>query len=184
MKGVSIETKNLLLREFKQTDWKDVQQYSSDPEVVRFMEWGPNTSDQTLDFVDRAIDAQRQKPRVTFEFAVILPEEKKLIGAAGIRINGFDSRQADLGYCFNRNYWRRGYASEACQALIDFGFTELQLHRAWATCDSDNIGSASVLKKSGMRQEGHFIKDKNIKGTYRDTYLFAILRDEWEAKRR
>lgn len=181
--GVAIETKNLLLRDFKQTDWKDVHQYSIDPEVVKFMEWGPNTSDQTLAFIDRVLDAQRLKPRMTYEFAVVLREEDKLIGAAGIRVSSFEPRQADLGYCFNRNYWGRGYASESCQALLDFGFGELKLHRVWATCDAENIGSASVLKKSGMRQEAHFIKDKNIKGRWRDTFLFAILREEWEARR-
>jgi len=35
-----------------------------------------------------------------------------------------------------------------------------------------------------MRQEGHFIKDKNIKGHWRDTLLFAMLREEWDARRK
>ncbi|MFN8657042.1 MAG: GNAT family N-acetyltransferase [Candidatus Obscuribacterales bacterium] len=184
MRDVLIETANLQLRDFKQTDWKEVHKYSVDPEVVKYMEWGPNTTEQTLAFIDRVLLAQRANPRTIFEFAVIHREEERLIGACGIRVAQFDPRQADLGYCFNRSYWGLGFGSEAAQALIDFGFDKLKLHRAWATCDAENVGSARVLRKCGMRQEGHFIKDKNIKGHWRDTLLFAMLREEWDARRK
>ena len=181
MNNVVIDTQNLQLRDFKQTDWQEVQEYSSDPEVVRFMEWGPNSREQTMDFVDRARESARKKPRLTYELAVILRAENKLIGAAGIRVAPYDNQQADLGYCYNRNYWGKGFATEACKSLIDFGFEKLNLHRIWATCDAENVGSATVLQKSGMRKEGHFVKDKNIKGRWRDTFLFAILCEEWSA---
>src|SRR5579883_2377497 len=176
---MQIETKRLILREFKRDDWKDVQGYASDPEVVRYMEWGPNAPDQTKHFIDQAISSKYQNPRRIFEFAVMLKDSCKLIGACGLRILAIDKEQADIGYCYHRHYWRQGYASESCKALLQFGFGQLQLHRIFATCNAKNQASAAVLNKAGMRQEAYFKEDKKVKGIWRDTLLFAILSAEW-----
>lgn len=178
--AVIIETERLILRDFQKSDWKEVHEYSADPEVSYFMEWGPNTKEETLNFVDSAMGGARQKPRRLYELAVILKGEAKLIGACGLRLFVNDAEQADIGYCYNKNYWRKGYGTEACRALVDFAFGKLDLHRVIATCDADNIGSACVLAKSGMRKEAHFRSDKKVKGRWRDTFLFAILKDEWK----
>ncbi len=177
---MQLDTDRLVLRDFKATDWKEVHEYALDPEVVKFMIWGPNTVEETQYFVDMALDKQREKPRRAYEFAVTLKDGGKLIGAAGLRINPDEPLTADVGYCYNRKFWRQGYSTEACLRLLELGFGELGLHRIWATCDSENLGSAGVLLKCGMRQEGHFVQDKLIKGHWRDTLLFAILREEYE----
>jgi len=182
MQKLQLESERLLLRDFKATDWKSVHEYATDPDVVKFMEWGPNTVDETHFFIDMVIDKQREKPRRSFEFAVTLKDGGTLIGAAGLRLNLGTDEVADIGYCYNKKYWRQGYSSEACARLIRMGFVDLNLHRIWATCDVDNLGSAAVLQKCGMRREAHFVQDKYIKGRWRDTLLFAILRDEWEEK--
>lgn len=182
MKNIQLETERLLLREFKATDWKAVHEYARDPDVVRFMEWGPNSAEESQSFVDMCLDKQREKPRLAFELAVILKNENALIGAAGMRLNPGNLDTADIGYCYNKKYWRQGFAAEACARLMRMGFEGLSLYRIWATCDAENEGSAAVLRKCGMRQEGHFIKERSIKGRRRDTLFFAILREEWEQK--
>lgn len=176
-----LDTERLLLREFVKSDWKAVHEYACDPEVVRYLEWGPNTADESVGFLDATIACQRERPRRVHEFAVVHKADNKLIGGCGIRINEADWELAEIGYCFNRNYWNKGYASEAASKVIAFGFERLNLHRVFATCDADNIGSASVLAKCGMRKEGHFLQDKKVRGRWRDTFLFAILKEEWQA---
>lgn len=182
MQKMQLETSRLVLRDFKATDWKAVHEYAVDPEVVKFMLWGPNTVEETQFFVDMALEKQRDKPRRTYEFAVTLKDGGTLIGAAGLRVNPDEPLVADVGYCYNRKYWRQGYSTEACLRLLEFGFAELGLHRIWATCDSENLGSAGVLAKCGMRQEAHFVQDQQIKGHWRDTLLFAILQEEFERR--
>lgn len=179
----TIETPRLFLRDFTMDDFDDAHEYAIDEEVVRFMEWGPNSEDDTKEYITRSIEFQHERPRRVYELAVTLRDTHKMIGGCGVRVLPHDPEQADIGYCYNSKYWRKGFAKEACLAVIDFGFTELNLHRIYATCDAENIGSASVLGGSGMRQEAHFLQDKRIKGKWRDTLLFAILRSEWEAKR-
>lgn len=182
MKKVQLETDRLILREFKATDWKEVHQYASDSEVAKYMIWGPNTVEETQTFIDVALVKQRENPRRTFELAVTLKDGGKLIGAAGLRLIPDEHQTADIGYCYNRNYWRHGYGTEACARLMQLGFHEFGLHRIFATCDAENIGSSTIMRKCGMRQEAHFVQDKLIKGKWRDTLLFAILKEEWEER--
>ena len=172
-----IETGRLILREFVKSDWKAVHLYAADPEVVKYLEWGPNTPDETVSFLDGTLHCQKEKPRKIYEFAITLKPDQQLIGACGLRIHE-NQEQAEMGYCFNRQYWRQGYASEAARAVMEYSFANLKLHRMTATCDANNLGSAGVLRKIGMRQEGHFIKDCKIRGEWRDTLQFAILKEE------
>jgi len=176
------ETERLLLREFVKSDWKSVHEYASDPEVVRFLEWGPNDTDESVAFLEGTLACQKEKPRRIYEFAITLKEDGKVIGACGLRINDHDTKQAEIGYCYNRHYWGNGYAGEAALGVIAFGFSQLGLHRVIATCDSNNLASAAVLRKSGMRQEGHFVEERKVRGQWRDTLQFAILCREFSGK--
>lgn len=180
---VTIHTKNLVLRDFEDDDWRDVHEYATDPEVSKYMEWGPNTEKETRDFVKMACTFRRQDPRRNYEFGIFLPTEKKIIGGCGLTIYDSDMYQGALGYTLNRNYWNRGIVTEAAGALLRYGFEKLALHRINATCDVQNIGSAAVMRKLGMRQEAHFLEERKIKGTWRDTYLYAILGSEWKKMR-
>ena len=56
---------------------------------------------------------------------------------------------------------------------------KLGLHRIFATCDTGNEASSRVLEKTGMRREAHFRQDNMIRGKWRDSYLYAVLEDEW-----
>ena len=58
-------------------------------------------------------------------------------------------------------------------------FKTLNLHRVIATCDVRNTGSFGVMEKLGMRREGALRQDRQIKGAWRDTYLYAVLAEEW-----
>lgn len=186
-----IETERLILREFIYADWRDVHEYASDAEVVRFLEWGPNSREETVKFVEGTLACQREYPRMVYEFAVLArpgidaespPDRSKLIGACGLRLRDQAGEQAEIGYCYGRRFWRFGFASEAASALLRFGFYNLGLHRMYATCDSNNEGSARVLQKIGMRNEGCSLQDKRIRGVWRDTLHFGMLKEEWNTR--
>ncbi len=181
MPKLILMTERLLLRDFVDGDWHAVHEYGSDPEVVRFMPWGPNEKDDTKAFVARARADQNQSPRTKHELAVVLRQEGRLIGGCGIRVHAPVDRGADMGYCLHRSFWGTGYATEVAEALLTFGFDRLTLHRIVATCDVGNAASARVLEKVGMRREAHLREDSLIRGVWRDSYLYAILEDEWRA---
>lgn len=179
MKNVELRTQRLLLRELRADDFAAVHSYASDREVVRFMEWGPNTKADTRAFLQKAEAMAAARPRSAFELGVIEIGSGALVGAAGLHVAESRDGQAMLGYCLGRNAWGRGIATEAGLAMLRFGFEDLNLHRVWAGCDPRNHGSRRVLEKLGMRQEGHLRQNVLVRSTWCDTLLFAILRSEW-----
>ena|SRR5271170_1825639 len=174
-----LETERLLLREFRAEDETRMHEYASDPEVARLMIWGPNAPEATHQFLERMLKAQERWPRPDVELAIELKSEGRVIGAIGLRIQDERNRTADIGYVLNRNYWSCGYMTEAARATLGVAFRELNLHRVWATCHVRNHASYRVMEKLGMRREAHFRKNAFEKNEWRDSYLYAILADEW-----
>ena len=180
---VAIESERLSLREFEETDWQEVHIYASDPKVVRFMDWGPNTEEETKAFISRSISSQKEKPRKRYTLAITLKEENKLIGSCDLCVESPENKEGWIGYCLNRQFWNKGYATEAAEALLTFGFQQLGLHRIFAAVDPKNIVSIYVLEKTGMQYEGHLREHKWSKGRWRDSLHYAILENEWKRTR-
>lgn len=179
----SVETKRLILRDFRIDDWKSVHDYARDPRAVTHLPWGPNSADQTLEFVRTAIADAARPNRRTFEFAIVLRETDQLVGGAGLRLSGTENRDAGVGYVVNPAFWKRGIASEAAAAMVEFGFRRHGLHRIWAECDPANGASLRVLEKIGMIREGLLRQHKWYKEDWRDSCLYSILYPEWKLSR-
>lgn len=175
---ISIRTERLLLRDLRSSDEEAVHDYSSDPKVVQYMDWGPNTDNDDKEFLERALIARKEKPRRDFTLAIVMKESNRLIGSCGIHESNPADREGWIGYCLNRHHWGRGFGTETAKALLDFGFDILRLHRIFATCMPENIASAHVLEKEGMRLEGHFRQNRWVKGKWRDSLLYAILDED------
>ncbi len=171
-------TDRLEFREFAEDDWQAVHDYASDAEVARFMQWGPNTEQDTQEFVRKAIDGSRARPRRRYELAICLRDTGRVIGGGALVVSDPDSRRGWIGYCLNRNYWNQGLGTETARALVAFGFERLDLHRIFATCDSDNNASRRVLEKAGMTREGLLREEKWVKGRWRDSLVYGILAGE------
>jgi len=174
-----LKTERLHLREITDEDFDVVHAYASDPEVVEYMNWGPNTEQDTRDFLERAQEQAKVDPRVDYGLAVVRKSGECMIGAVGLHLPSPDAHQAMLGYCYAREAWGHGYATEAANALVEFGFDVLGLRRVWAGCDPDNAGSIRVLEKLGMSLEGRLREDVRIRGRVRDSLVWAILEHEW-----
>ena len=178
-----IRTERLLLRAFTQDDFADVHAYAIEEEVVRYMDWGPNTLEETQFFLGRSFEAQLRWPRSDVNLAVQHLADGKVIGAIRLGVNNEATRTGDLGYSIASAYWRQGIGTEAARAMLRAGFEVLGLHRIWAECDVRNAGSWGIMEKLGMRREAHFRQDKRGRGGWRDSYLYALLADEWAATR-
>ena len=176
----SIETERLKIRNWQMTDVDDAHQYASDPDVSQFMIWGPNSRRETIDFISEAIDSSKIKPRRAFELAIELKQEQKVVGGIGLSVKDPVYATGMIGYAVNREYWRKGITTEAVISLVQFAFSELDLHRVYATCDTQNLGSQKVLEKCDFRKEAHFKEDTHIKGEWRDSFLYAMLKREWK----
>ena len=176
-----IRTPRLLLREFTPDDEADVHAYACDQATVRYMDWGPNTLEQTRFFLGEEIARAQVRPRSHIGLAVQHLETGSVIGS--IRLGLWPHRNADIGYSYGSRWWRQGYGYEAARALADHAFTQLDVHRLWATCDVRNAGSYAIMEKLGMRREGVLRANHPTReGGWRDTYLYAVLAQEWASR--
>lgn len=178
-----LESERLLLREFRADDEPAIHEYAQDIDVTRFTDFGPNSIEQTRTFLNACLAQQERWPRESIGLAIELKSEKRLIGGTGFAKIDPDTRTGTFGYVLHRAYWGKGFATEAARALLNFGFEVLALHRIVALCDVRNHTSFRVLEKLGMRREAHFRKDAKKAGKWRDTYLYAVLKEEWKHKK-
>src|SRR5262245_25103147 len=177
-----LTTDRLLLREFVEADWEAVLGYQSDPLYLRYNPWTERTEADVRAFVGRFLANQQERPRTKFQLAVVVKAEGRLIGGCGVRVNDPDLREGNIGYELDSRYWGQGYATEAAREIVRFGFEELGLHRIWSWCVAENVGSARVLEKVGMRPEGYLREKEYYRGRWWDQLLFAILDHEWRSQ--
>jgi ribosomal-protein-alanine N-acetyltransferase len=182
IENLLLETERLILREVKEEDWQSVHEYGSDPEVVRYLTFGPNTEDETKAFISRVLANQKEQPRLSYSCALVIKSTNKLIGICAIHVVSVENREGEIGYGLNRVYWKKGYMTEAARRVVMFGFHELGLHRIYATCEPANTRSYRVMEKIGMKREGYLREHKLMKGTWRDSLLYSVLACDYEIK--
>lgn len=177
---MKLETERLILRDFVKDDWQRVLEYQSDPLYLRYNDWTERTPRAVQEFVGWFLSQQAQQPRIKYQLAIVLKSTDQLIGNCGVRMDSENALEADTGYELDPKHWQRGYATEAAHAIIDFGFNHFGVHRIWAACIAENVASAHVLEKLGLKLEGRFRENKYFKGRYWDSLYYAILATEWE----
>ncbi|HEY9339042.1 MAG TPA: GNAT family protein, partial [Kribbella sp.] len=83
---------------------------------------------------------------------------------------------------FHPDFHGRGYAAEASVELLRLGFEELGMHRIIGRLDFRNTGSSNLLRRLGLRQEAHFVRNEFLKGEWTDELVFAMLYSEWDKR--
>ncbi len=174
--ALPLKTRRLEIREFESGDLRAVHACTSDPVVARWFSWGPNTESETRDFLERVVRAATLPARESYVLAVVFPEHG-LIGCCFL--DRRREREFELGYYLRRDHWNQGIATEAVEAVVPFAFRELGAHRIFARVDPENLASARVLERVGFRLEGHFRRDRLIKGEWRDSLVYVLLAEEW-----
>lgn len=89
-------------------------------------------------------------------------------------------RSAALGFCFDDGAWGHGYATEAARGLLQWGFETLDLNRVQSEVDTRNPASARVLEKLGFVLEGTLREDCVVNGEVSDSWVYGLLRREWQ----
>lgn len=174
-----VETKRLILREFTPEDARDLQEILGDRETMRHCE-PPYTLEKTRTFLkDFCVDRRAA-------LAAALKEGEKVIGYLLCKTLGEEPREDvyEIGWIFNRGYWRQGYAYEASAALVEYLFTQKNAHKLMAEA-IDPVKSVGLMEKLGMVREGvqRSHTGDNL-GGWADLYLYGMLREDWLRQRK
>ncbi len=150
----TIETQRLLLRRFRSEDAEDMfANWTSDPEVTRFLTWPVHAdADVTRDLLKDWIPGYEDGGY--FNWAIEHKESGKVIGNISVVRLRENIGAADMGYCIGRAWWGRGFMPEALKAVMEYLFDVVGLNRIAACHDANNPRSGRVMDKAGMKPEG------------------------------
>ncbi|UFH57787.1 GNAT family N-acetyltransferase [Spirosoma sp. KNUC1025] len=167
------ETNRLLIREYQPTDLLSIHQYASQPLVVKYQNWGPNSLEDTRKFLQQVQQNSLLAPRMSYELCIERKDNRQPIGGCELTIHSDDPSMGTMGYVLNPLFWHQGYATEVSGGLLQFGVSQLGLHVIRATCDAQNVASIRVLEKSGFRLETTLVDDFMQKGKMRTTLVYT-----------
>ncbi|MDG1476406.1 MAG: GNAT family N-acetyltransferase [Vicingaceae bacterium] len=144
-----IETERLLLREITIDDKEEMFRLHSNSIVQKY------TGEALVESVEK-MEEIIQTRIINYEkygygrWATFLKDGMQFIGWSGLAyLPEFD--EIDIGYRFLPKYWGKGYATEASQAILEYGFDKLELRRIIAIAMKENIASTRVMEKIGMK---------------------------------
>lgn len=168
-----IETERLYFRRFTMKDSGRLTYLLNDPDVVKYTSQPyPYTEELAKNWISRHNEGFLNDK--LYNFALVLKEDDRIIGSIYLSHEVKDKRGM-VGYSLGKEYWNKGYASEALMALIKYAFEKKGFHKLEARHFEDNIASGQVMKKAGMSIEGRLEDHIFIKGKYETLILYAII---------
>ena len=151
---VTLETDRLILRPFRKGDELFMfSNWSSDPDVVRYMSWPRHLSVGDSRTVV-SLWLKNQKSDGWYNWAIVPKIAGHPIGSIGILNIDSRTRSGDIGYCIAKNWWGNGMVPEAFRAVRDYMFDTVGLEKIKAKHCVENPKSGRVMQKCGMLHEG------------------------------
>lgn len=148
----TLQSSRLIYRELLPSDDEAMYELDSNPNVHCYLGNNPVTTiKQSRDYI--AIVREQYRTNGTGRMAVVLKETGAFIGWAGLKlesnINGHNLYY-DVGYRFIERYWGKGYATEAAQFFVNYGFKILKLDKINASALKANAASYKALQNAGL----------------------------------
>jgi RimJ/RimL family protein N-acetyltransferase len=179
-----IETERLVLRAFEEGDLTALAALHGDPELVRWIPWGPRSIEEVRTVLDRKIGCTTFEPEgAGIGFAVCMRSTGALIGDFSLQHRSAEHATAELGFMLLAEHQGNGYGFEGSQEILRLAFEELGMHRVVAALEARNDASAALLERLGMRREAHHVESEWIKGEWQSELVYAMLDREWAARR-
>jgi RimJ/RimL family protein N-acetyltransferase len=179
-----VRTARLTLLPVAEARLDELLAYRGRPDVCRYLPFAPMTAEVLRarlagDLSRRTITEEGQ----ALTLAVRAQDTGVLLGDVVLFFHSREHAAGELGYVFHPDAGGRGYATEACAAVLALAFDHLGLHRVTARLDARNEASARLAARLGMREEAHFVSNELFKGEWSDELVFAMLADEWPTSR-
>ncbi len=148
----TLETDRLIIRKLELGDAAFMMDLLNQPSFHQFIgDRGVRTLEDARTYInDRALAAYEKNG--FGPFAVELKTDGRAIGIVSL-LKRDELDDVDVGFAFLPDSWRRGFASEATSAVIDFAFSDLRLGRIIAITQPGNIASIRTLEKMGLTYE-------------------------------
>lgn len=148
-----LETKRLILRNLKKSDYKDMFEYAKKDNIGPNAGWSPHKDKKTTKTI------LKQMILSDDVLAICIKPSNKMVGTIGLhkRNNGYE-----IGYVLDDIYWGNGYMTEAVKRMIDYAFNELEINRLYCNHYDFNLRSKRVIEKCNFKYYSTELKfDRN-----------------------
>ncbi len=175
----TIETERLVLRKYRMDDADRMfVNWAADPEVTKFLRWFPH---EDISFTKKIVGkfVLGYERADYYNWVITLKESAEPIGNVDVHDLDDVNMKGTLGFIIGRDFWGKGFASEAARAVIKLLISDVGLNRVQAVCDVLNIASDRALRKAGMKYEGllrSYQVDKS--GRIQDMCLYSFIKSD------
>lgn len=170
---------HLMVREIVQEDTDGIFAAYGDEKVTEHLSFTPRTRQQVQEIVSRSMLSATESPRTEYALAVVERDGGETIGLARLAIDPHQQQAATMGFALRATKWGQGYGRETVNLIHAVAFKDLDLHRVWAARSPLNRASHRTLISAGMAEEGKIRGHVLVRGVWRDSITYGILRDEW-----
>ncbi|MBX7052599.1 MAG: GNAT family N-acetyltransferase [Flavobacteriales bacterium] len=159
----------------------DLFNSQDDKEIASFFGIDENSLDHYREMHLHGMETHRLSLRF---FLLKVKESGATIGECGFHTWNTRHDKAELFYALRKDDdKRKGYTSEALQVILDYGFSEMKLHRVSALTADWNKASLAVLHKFGFTYEGTMRQDYMVDDQYEDSVCYSLLKHEWQSRK-
>lgn len=180
---IKLETKRLTIRDHIFEDLPEYHELISNEEDMYYLEdIKTNKIDESESSLTEAIrESESGEMREKYFFAITL-KDGSYVGEIGYTVNSRDSwnrKNVHLGYFIKKDYWNRGYVTEALLAITDFAFNKNNVLKIETGCLSDNLGSEKVMIKTGFIKESYKPVHQWLKGKWHDRVEYGLTLEDY-----
>jgi ribosomal-protein-alanine N-acetyltransferase len=174
----TLHTERLILRPHTIWDADDLQKLINDKDIastttnIPF----PYALEDAIDFLSKREESYEMTGSPQF---AITHKDGYLVGGIGLRIDK-EHESGEIGYWIGKQYWGKGYCTEAVHAVVKYGFEVIGLNRIHAKYFTRNPASGRVMQKVGMKHEGHLRQGIKKWDRFEDLEVYAILKSEYK----
>jgi len=172
-----LETERLVLRRIADSDAEDLYAFRSDAEVQLYNGGVMTSAEESVNLI-RQLDWGFEQG-TGLHWGLTVRGEDKVVGLFGYSHIAMEHRRSEVGYSLARPLWGHGFALEAMQAILNFGFVQMDLNRIYAVPYTVNVRSTRLLERLGFHLEGVHRQEFLIDGTFYDESIYSVLRSEF-----
>jgi len=180
MKEIQLDSIRVSLRFVKADDLDFIHELHSLEKVDEYNTLGIITNRKDTKKMVNFWISEMQKTKVASYTFQIEDTSNNQLGLIALNLSRKKMQSAEVWYKLLPKHWNKGYATEALKLVMDFGFSQLDLHRINAGCAIANTASVKVLENVGMRREGICSEVLPLKSGWSDNYEYAVLKKEWQ----
>lgn len=177
-----LETERLVLREASITDAVDMFVYLSDREVTTPMGIPPYITANDVFNEEISWYKAIASEGTGMRWVITEKDSDVVIGSCGFLNMSREHHRAEIGFELNKTSWGRGIASEAVAAVVDYGYSHLNLNRIEAIVDPSNLSSQKVLEKQAFMKEGLLRHYEYNFGKFSDVLMYALVKEEYKLR--